>query len=85
MYLVPYWTFLSSGHVSEKLGVRIMDSLNGYIFQSSSGAKGLSLGAPPTTCLLGCSASRGRRQTFSCLSKLGGTTNLIRLLFGPVK
>ena len=25
--------------------------------------------------LLGCSASRRMRQTFSCLSKLGGTTN----------
>ena len=24
------------------------------------------------------------RQTFSCLSKLGGTTNLIRFLFGQV-
>ena len=35
--------------------------------------------------LLGCSASRGLRQTFSCLSKLGGTTNLIRPLFGHVK
>ena len=35
--------------------------------------------------LLGCSVSRGMQQTFSCLSKLGGTTNLIRLLFGHVK
>ena len=35
--------------------------------------------------VLGCSASRGMRQTFSCLSKLEGTTNLIRLLFGHVK
>ena len=25
------------------------------------------------------------RQAFSCLSKLGGTTNLIRFLFGHVK
>ena len=33
----------------------------------------------------GCSASRGMRQTFSCLSKLVGTTNLIRFLFGHVK
>ena len=30
--------------------------------------------------LLGCSGSRGMRQTFSCLSKLGGTTNLLRLI-----
>ena len=37
------------------------------------------------TGLQGCSASRGMKQTFSCLSKLGGTTNLIRLLFGHVK
>ena len=35
--------------------------------------------------ILGCSDSRGMRQTFSCLSKLGGTNNLIRLLFGRVK
>ena len=35
--------------------------------------------------LLGCSASRGMRQTFSCLSNLGGATNLIRQLFGHVK
>ena len=35
--------------------------------------------------LLGGSASRGMRQTFSCLSKLGGTTNLIRFLFDHVK
>ena len=35
--------------------------------------------------LLVCSASRGMRRTFSCLTKLGGTTNLIRLLFGNVK
>ena len=31
--------------------------------------------------VLGCSAARGMRQTFSCLSKFEGTTNLIRLLF----
>ena len=37
------------------------------------------------TRLLGCSASRGMRQTFAGLSKLGGTTNLMRLLFGHVK
>ena len=35
--------------------------------------------------LLGCSASRGVRQTFSRSSKLGGATNLIRQLFGHVK
>ena len=35
--------------------------------------------------LLECSASRGMRQTFSCLSKLEGTTNLTRFLFGHVK
>ena len=35
--------------------------------------------------LLGFSASRLMRQIFSRLSKLGGTTNLIRLLFGHVK
>ena len=35
-------------------------------------------------CLLGCSDSRGMRQTFSCLSKLEGTTNLIQLLFALV-
>ena len=35
--------------------------------------------------LLGCSATRGMRQTFYCLSKLGGMTHLIRLLFGHVK
>ena len=35
--------------------------------------------------LLGCSASRGLRQAFSCLSKLGGMTNLIWLLFGHIK
>ena len=35
--------------------------------------------------LLGCSVSRGMRQTFSCFSKLGGTTSLIRLLLGHVK
>ena len=34
--------------------------------------------------ILGCSGSRGMRQTFSCLSKLGGTTNLMRLFFGHV-
>ena len=34
---------------------------------------------------LGDSVSRGIRQTFSCLSKLGGTTYLIRFLFGHVK
>ena len=34
---------------------------------------------------LGCSDSRGMRQKFSCLSKLEGTTNLIRLLFGLIK
>ena len=39
----------------------------------------------PYSNILGCSASRGMRQTFSCLSKLGRTTNLIRLLFGHVK
>ena len=33
----------------------------------------------------GCSDSRGMRQTFSCLSKFGGMTNLIRILFGHVK
>ena len=35
--------------------------------------------------LLGCSASRGMKQTFSCLSKLGGTTNLTRFLFAHFK
>ena len=35
--------------------------------------------------ILGCFASRGMRQTFSCLSKLGGTTNLTRFLFGHIK
>ena len=35
--------------------------------------------------LLGRSASREMRQTFSSLSKLGGTTNLIQFLFGHVK
>ena len=35
--------------------------------------------------LLESSASRGMRQIFSCLSKLGGATNLIRLLFGHFK
>ena len=39
----------------------------------------------PHVFLLGCSDSPGMRQTFSCLSKLGGTTNLIRFLFGHVK
>ena len=38
-----------------------------------------------TAAILGCSDSRGMRQTFSCLSKVEGMTNLIRLLFGHVK
>ena len=35
--------------------------------------------------ILACSDSRGMRKTFSRLSKLEGTTNLIRLLLGHVK